>query len=65
MARKKYFSMNQVPVGTKMIVKETGEEVILKEVQNFPTTFKTVDSKGTQKSYFTYQVDIVDWPLDD
>ena len=48
-----------------MIVKETGEEVILKEVQNFPTTFKTVDSKGTQKSYFTYQVDIVDWPLDD
>jgi hypothetical protein len=62
MAKKKYFSMNEVPVGTKMVVKETGEEVILEAVYNFPTTFKTIDNKGLQKAYFTYQVDILDWP---
>ena len=34
---KKYYSMNQVPIGTKMIVKSTKEEVELLEIQNFPT----------------------------
>ena len=63
MARKKYFSMNEVPVGTKMVVKDTGKEVVLEKVHNFPTTFKTVDSEGLQKAYFTYQVDIVGWPV--
>ena len=65
MARKKYFSMNEVPIGTKMVVKETGKEVVLEKVCNFPTTFKTKDSEGLQKAYFTYQVDIVGWPLDE
>ena len=59
---KKYFSMNEVPVGTKMIVKETKEEVSLVMVQNFPTTFKTENKEGIQKSYYTYEVDIIDWP---
>ena len=54
--------MNEVPVGTKMVVKETGKEVILEAVYNFPTTFKTIDNKGLQKAYFTYQVHIVGWP---
>ena len=33
---KKYFSMNEVPVGTFMMVKETGEKVELVEIHNFP-----------------------------
>ena len=40
---KKYYSMNEVPVGTKMIVKETKKEVTLLEIQHFPTSFKTSD----------------------
>ena len=36
---KKYFSLNEVPIGTKMIVKKTNQEVVLVEIQNFPTTF--------------------------
>ena len=28
-----YFSLNEVPIGTKMIVKETKEEVELVEIQ--------------------------------
>ena len=59
---KKYYSMNEVPPGTKMIVKETEEEVTLIEVQNFPTTFITESSDKVKKNYMTYEVDIIDWP---
>ena len=59
---KKYFSMNEVPVGTNMIVKETGEEVTLLEIHNFPTTFKTKNEGGIEKNYYTYEVDIIGWP---
>jgi len=59
---KKYYSMNEVPAGTKMIVKSSGEEVILLEVQNFPTTFITENSDKIKKNYMTYEVEIIDWP---
>ena len=59
---KKYYSMNEVPPGTKMIVKDTKEEVTLIEVQNFPTTFIAENSDKIKKNYMTYEVDIVDWP---
>jgi len=59
---KKYYSMNDVPTGTKMIVKDTEEEVTLIEVQNFPTIFITENSDKIKKNYMTYEVDIVDWP---
>ena len=58
----KYFSLNQVPIGTKMIVKKTQEEVELVEIQNFPTTFIVISSNGMKDSYLTYEVDIIDWP---
>ena len=59
---KKYFSMNEVPVGTNMIVKETREKVTLLEIHNFPTTFKTKNEGGVEKNYYTYEVDIIGWP---
>ena len=62
MPKKKYYSLNQVPVGTKMIVKKTKEEVVLVEVQNYPTTFITENSDNVKKNYMTYEVDIVNWP---
>tara|TARA_Y100001936_G_C15809752_1_gene525958 strand:+ start:525 stop:722 length:198 start_codon:yes stop_codon:yes gene_type:complete len=62
MAKKTYFSMNSVPVGTEMIIKETGERVTLIEIINFPTTFKTKNKDGEEKNYYTYEVDIIDWP---
>ena len=58
----KYFSLNEVPLGTKMIVKETKEEVELVEIQNFPTTFIVSTSNGMRNSYLTHEVDIIDWP---
>ena len=59
---KKYYSMNEVPVGTKMKVKETGKEVILIEIQHFPTSFKTKNEDDKIKNYSTYEVDIDGWP---
>ena len=59
---KKYFSMNEVPSGTKMLVKETKEQVELIEIQHFPTSFKTKNDDGIVKNYFTYEVEIENWP---
>ena len=59
---KKYISLNEVPVGTKMIVKETKEEVELVGIQNFPTTFIVKFNDGKNDSFLTNQVEILDWP---
>ena len=59
---KKYISLNEVPVGTKMIVKETKEEVELMAIQNFPTTFIVKFDDGRKDSFLTHQVEILDWP---
>ena len=59
---KKYVSLNEVPIGTKMIVKETKEEVELFEIQNFPTTFIVKFSDGRKDSFLTHQVEILNWP---
>ena len=62
---KKYYSMNNVPIGTVMTVKKTGEKVELVEIQNFPTTFITKNPDGIKKKYMTYEVEILDWPPKD
>ena len=62
---KKYYSMNEVPIGTKMIVKITGKEVELIEIQNFPTTFIVNNKEGQREKYLTYQVEIQNWPPSD
>ena len=59
---KKYISLNEVPVGTKMIVKETKEEVELMAIQNFPTTFIVKFDDGRKDGFLTHQVEILDWP---
>ena len=62
MSKKKYYSLNQVPIGTEMIIKSSGEKGVLLEIQNFPTTFKIEDSQGVVKNYYTYEVEILNWP---
>ena len=59
---KKYISLNEVPIGTKMIVKETKEEVELIEIQNFPTTFIVKSHDGKINKYLTHEVDVLGWP---
>jgi len=59
---KKYFSLNEVPIGTKMIVKKTNEKVELAEIQNFPTIFIAESKDGVKSTYYTHEVEIIDWP---
>ena len=59
---KKYYSMNEVPLGTKMKIKSSGLKGELVEIQNFPTTFKVKDENGIINNFYTYEVDIIDWP---
>jgi hypothetical protein len=58
----KYNSMNDVPIGTKMIIKETKEEVELLEIQNYPTNFIVKFNDGRRDSFLTHQVEILNWP---
>lgn len=54
--------MNDVPIGTKMIIKETKEEVELLEIQNYPTNFIVKFNDGRRDSFLTHQVEILNWP---
>ena len=54
--------MNEVPIGSEVLIKKTGKKAVLIEIQHFPTTFKVKDEDDTIHSYYTYEVDITDWP---
>ena len=56
----KYFSMNDVPVGTKMKINSTGEVCTLVQIFNFPTTFKVEKEDGSQVVFKTHEVEIVE-----
>ena len=54
--------MNDVPIGTEMIIKKTKQKGVLKEIIQFPTTFVVqLNDNKTEKCY-TYEVDIKGWP---
>ena len=54
--------MNDVPIGTEMVIKKTKQKGVLKEIIQFPTTFVVqLNDNKTEKCY-TYEVDIKGWP---
>ena len=56
---KEYKPLIKVPIGTEMIVKETGKSVKLDEIRYFPTRYKCDDGNY----YLTHEVDIL-WQED-
>ena len=44
-----YHTMNDVPVGTEMVIKKDGRKGKLKEIIAFPTTFKIKLEKRQSK----------------
>ena len=54
--------MNDVPIGTEMIVKESNEKGVLKEITPFPTTFTVYLENGETQHFLTHDVDIIGWP---
>ena len=52
--------LTQIPIGTKLKVKESGEIITLQEIRNFPTRYKTINSTGKVEYYQTFEVVIID-----
>ena len=66
MARKKYKTMNDVPIGTKMLDKlNDNKKGTLIEVQNFPTMFKVAFEDGKTVMRLTHEVEIIGWSPND
>ena len=51
--------LTQIPIGTKLKIKETGEIVILEEIRNYPTRYKVVNQSGKINYYKTFEVEMV------
>ncbi len=51
--------LTQLSIGTKFRVKETGELVILEEIRNYPTRYKTINESGVINYYKTFEVEVV------
>ena len=52
--------LTQIPIGTKLKVKESGEIITLQEIRNFPTRYKTINGTGKVEYYQTFEVEIID-----
>tara|TARA_Y100000593_G_C4138884_1_gene251171 strand:- start:288 stop:482 length:195 start_codon:yes stop_codon:yes gene_type:complete len=63
--KKKYYTMNDVPVGTEMIIKKSNEKGVLTEITAFPTTFTIKLDNGKIQHCLTHEVDIIGWPPND
>lgn len=55
----KYFSMNNVPIGTKMKIKSNGKVGILLEIFHYPTTFKVQFDDNSNGVFKTHEVEII------
>ena len=52
--------LTQIPIGTKLKVKGSGEIITLQEIRNFPTRYKTINDIGKVEYYQTFEVEIID-----
>ena len=52
--------LTQIPIGTKLKVKGTGEIITLDEIRNFPTRYKTTNDAGIVEYYQTFEVEVIE-----
>ena len=55
-----YFNMNEVPVGTKVKIKNSDLTGKIVEVFHFPTTFKVEFEDGHFEVYKTHEIELID-----
>ena len=55
-----YFNMNEIPIGTKIKVKNVNLIGSIVEIFHFPTTFKVEFEDGTCEVYKTHEIELVD-----
>jgi len=56
---KKYFSMNNIEIGTKMEVLKTGKVVTLSKIFHYPTLFQVKNDKDKFEVYKTHELKIL------
>mgnify|MGYP001258532945 CR=1 FL=1 len=52
--------LTQVPLGSKLKVKNTGEIVTLEEIRNYPTRYKAINESGKINYYKTHEVEVIE-----
>ena len=51
--------LNQIPIGSSLKVKKTGDIVKLEEIRYYPTRYKTLDKLGKTQFFKTHEVEII------
>ena len=52
--------LTQIPLGSKLKVKNSGKIVTLRKIVYYPTRYETFDSNNKVEYYRTHEVDIID-----
>ena len=63
--KKVYYTMNDVPIGTEMVIKKSNKRGVLTEITPFPTTFTVELENGEIQYCLTHEVNIIGWPPDE
>tara|TARA_B110000438_G_C15314781_1_gene436914 strand:- start:119 stop:331 length:213 start_codon:yes stop_codon:yes gene_type:complete len=53
-----YYSMNEIPVGTKVKIKNSNLAGNIVDIFHFPTTFKVQFEDGTFEVYKTHEIEL-------
>ena len=56
----KYFNMNEVPIGTKVKVKDSDLIGNIIEIFHFPTTFKVEFEDSSIEVFKTHEIELID-----
>ena len=56
----KYFNMNEIPIGTKVKIKDEDLTGNIVEIFHFPTTFKVELEDNSFKVYQTHEIELLD-----
>ena len=55
-----YFSMNNLPIGTRLSIKSTGKVGELIQIYNFPTMFKIKLEDGKTVNVKTNEIELIE-----
>ena len=54
--------LTQIPIGSKLKVKASGDVVILETINNYPTRYETINESGEIEYYRTHEVELLEVP---
>ena len=57
--------LTQIPIGSKLKVKVSGDVVILTAINNYPTRYETTNESGKTEYYRTHEVELLEIAKDE